>query len=344
MDFFYNYLLFFAKCLTIIFATFAVLLFVLAQKKRTSTVPDSIEISDITKQYEDIKEKIQMSLLGDHELKQWKKDKKNEEKAKKKQYKKQDTDKYKPFLYVISFKGSADAHEVESLRKEITAILSVIKSEDDILIKLESPGGVVHGYGLAASQLARIKEQGFDFTVAVDKIAASGGYMMACVATKIVAAPFSIIGSIGVVAQMPNIHRLLKKNDVDIELHTAGEYKRTLTLLGENTEKGRQKFQRELEETHQLFKEFVQENRPIVDIQQVATGEFWFGSKAKEKGLVDEISTSDDLILSRINTHRIVLVTCYKKKKLLEKISLNITDNIEKSLLKLWQTLENRFF
>jgi serine protease SohB len=139
---------------------------------------------------------------------------------------------------VLDFKGSMDAHEVGALREEITAVLTLVKPEDQVVLRLESPGGVVHGYGLAASQLQRLRDKQVPLTVAVDKVAASGGYMMACVADKIVAAPFSIIGSIGVVAQIPNFNRFLKSKEIDIELHTAGQFKRTLTLLGENTEEG----------------------------------------------------------------------------------------------------------
>ncbi|HAG03611.1 MAG TPA: protease SohB, partial [Leclercia adecarboxylata] len=166
------------------------------------------------------------------------------------------------------------------LREEITAVLAVARAEDQVVLRLESPGGVVHGYGLASSQLQRLRDKQIPLTVAVDKVAASGGYMMACVADKIVAAPFSIIGSIGVVAQIPNFNRFLKNKDIDVELHTAGQYKRTLTLLGENTEEGRQKFREDLNDTHQLFKSFVQQMRPTLDIDQVASGEHWYGTQA----------------------------------------------------------------
>ncbi|XNM48823.1 protease SohB [Escherichia coli] len=164
----------------------------------------------------------------------------------------------KPRVWVLDFKGSMDAHEVNSLREEITAVLAAFKPQDQVVLRLESPGGMVHGYGLAASQLQRLRDKNIPLTVTVDKVAASGGYMMACVADKIVSAPFAIVGSIGVVAQMPNFNRFLKSKDIDIELHTAGQYKRTLTLLGENTEEGREKFREELNETHQLFKDFCE--------------------------------------------------------------------------------------
>ena len=226
------------------------------------------------------------------------------------------------------------ASETASLREEISAILSVADpATDEVLLRLESPGGVVHGYGLAASQLTRLKQKGVKLTVAVDKVAASGGYMMACVADKIVSAPFAIIGSVGVVAQMPNIHRFLKKRDVDVEIMTAGEYKRTMTIFGENTEKGRQKFQQELEETHALFKQFVVQNRPQVDIDKIATGEHWYGQQALELNLVDEIATSDDLILQAIEDKSVLSVKYAVKKSLWQKLGKQAEESADTILL-----------
>jgi serine protease SohB len=186
---------------------------------------------------------------------------------------------------------------VASLREEVTAVLTAAQAEDEVIVRLESAGGLVHGYGLAASQLLRIRDRRLKLTVAVDKVAASGGYMMACVADRIIAAPFAILGSIGVIAQLPNFNRLLKKHDVDFEQFMAGEHKRTVTLFGENTDKGRQKFQEEIEDVHALFKDFVKTHRPQVDLERVATGEHWFGARALESRLVDELRTSDDVLL-----------------------------------------------
>lgn len=238
---------------------------------------------------------------------------------------------------MLDFKGSIDAHEVSALREEVTAVLAVAKPADEVLVRLESPGGVVHGYGLAASQLQRLRERQIPLTIAVDKVAASGGYMMACVANNIVAAPFAIIGSIGVVAQIPNFNRLLKRNDIDIELHTAGQYKRTLTLLGENTEEGREKFREDLNETHHLFKEFVHSMRPSLDIEAVATGEHWYGVQAKEKGLVDEISTSDDLIIARMAEREVVSLRYMQRKRLMDRFTGSAARSLDRLLLRWWQ-------
>jgi serine protease SohB len=200
-------------------------------------------------------------------------------------------------VFVVRFEGDVAATDVDNFRLEISAILTMASSNDEVVVCLESPGGMVHSYGLAASQMMRVRNQGVPLTAVVDKVAASGGYLMAAVANKIVAAPFAVVGSIGVVAQVPNVHRLLKKNDVDVEVLTAGKYKRTLTLLGENTEEGREKFQQELEDVHALFQEFVVENRPEMDIATVATGEAWYGSRALELNLVDRLATSDEYLM-----------------------------------------------
>lgn len=207
-----------------------------------------------------------------------------------------------------------------ALREEVTAVLSVATSDDEVVVILESPGGVVHGYGLAASQLQRFKDHRIALTVAVDKVAASGGYLMACVAQRIIAAPFAILGSIGVVGQMPNFNRLLKSHDVDYELITAGEYKRTLTLFGENTEKGREKFREEIEITHALFKDFVRTHRPDVDIERVSTGEHWYGLQALELKLVDAVRTSDDYLRDASATADLYELTYIRKRRGLERI------------------------
>ena len=362
MNWFSQYALFLAETATVVIAILSILIFILSQRRKLSTVSGRLSVKDISQEYEQIKDDILMSSMDELEAKQYTKDLKKQKKLEKKQAKlaiKQKQNKNsnqvtetnitdnsnpqtkvatvngaKPKLFVLSFNGSMDAHEVEELRQEITAVLAIIKPEDQVVIKLESPGGVVHGYGLAASQLLRFRARNIPFTAVVDKVAASGGYMMACTANKIVAAPFAIVGSIGVVAQIPNFNRLLKKHDVDIELQTAGEYKRTLTMFGENTDEGRQKFKQELEETHLLFKDFVKEYRPNVDIEKVATGEHWFAAQAKDKGLVDQISTSDDFILSHLDTHKIISVSFQRKQKLSEKISKNVVKSVERLLFR----------
>ena len=341
MNWFSQYSLFLAETATVVIAILVVLIFILSQRRKSSTIAGRLSVKDISQEYEQVKDDMLISSMDEVEAKQFNKELKKQKKLEKKQAKqaakkKDSSDENakssdaKPKLFVLSFNGSMDAHEVEELRQEITAVLAIIKPEDQVVVKLESPGGVVHGYGLAASQLLRFRTRNIPFTAVVDKVAASGGYMMACTASKIVAAPFAIVGSIGVVAQIPNFNRLLKKHDVDIELQTAGEYKRTLTMFGENTDEDRQKFKQELEETHLLFKDFVKEYRPNIDIEQVATGEHWFATQAKEKGLVDEISTSDDFILSYLDTHKIIAVSYQRKQKLTEKLSKNVVKGMER--------------
>ena len=236
-----------------------------------------------------------------------------------------------------------DASEVDHLREEITAILCVAEAQDEVLVKLESGGGVVHGYGLAASRLQRIKAKGLSLTVAVDKVAASGGYMMACVADKLIASQFAYIGSIGVLAQLPNFNKLLKKNDIEFEQHTAGEFKRTLTVFGENNDEGRAKFKEEIEEIHVLFKDFVQSQRPEMDIDKVATGEYWPGVKAKTLGLVDDLMTSDDYILSHYPEREIFSVKYSIKKNVAEKLGMSAAQVAERTLMKTWSKARHWF-
>ncbi|MBH3254886.1 protease SohB [Serratia marcescens] len=341
MEFISVYGLFLAKVATVVLAIAALAILAVSLGQRKNRQKGELQLTDLGEQYREMQRDMRLARMDTAEqkvwLKQFKKQTKADDKLKKQRAKSGAVEVTKPCLYVLDFKGSMDAHEVTSLREEISAVLAVASAQDEVLLRLESPGGVVHGYGLAASQLERLRKGGIRLTVAVDKVAASGGYMMACVADRIVAAPFAIIGSIGVVAQIPNFHRLLKKNDIDVELHTAGQFKRTLTLFGENTEQGREKFREDLNETHELFKRFVHEQRPSLDIDSVATGEHWFGSQAKEKGLIDAIGTSDDLLIAELDNHEVIAVRYTRRKRLMDRFSGSAAESVDRLLLRWWQ-------
>lgn len=335
MEFLYEYGLFVAKAVTLVIAFVVVVSTIVGVASKQKQGKGQLEIVSISEQLKDITNYAKQVLLDKNALKKLAKEQKKEAKAKNKsKNKEQGEESQKSRLYVIDFKGSMDAHEVEHLREEITAILCVANKEDEVLIRLESGGGVVHGYGLAASQLQRIKEKGLRLTIAVDKVAASGGYMMACVADKLLASQFAYIGSIGVLAQLPNFNKLLKKNDIEFEQHTAGEFKRTLTIFGENNDEGRAKFKEEIEEIHVLFKDFVHSQRPDMDIDKVATGEYWPGVKAKALGLIDDITTSDDYILSHYPEREIFSVKYSVKKNVAEKLGMSAANVVERVFMK----------
>ncbi|MFJ5158747.1 protease SohB [Pantoea sp. NPDC088449] len=341
MDFFSSYGLFLAKAVTVVVAIAAIVLIVLNAALRKRHSGGQLRLTHLDDDYREMKEDLQLAKMKPQAQKVWLKQHKKEEKHKAKTEKRNAkagiSEAAKPTLYVLEFKGSMDASEVTSLREEISAVLAVATPGDEVLLRLESPGGVVHGYGLAASQLQRLRDAGLQLTAVVDKVAASGGYMMACVADRIVAAPFSIIGSIGVVAQIPNFNRLLKRNDIDVELHTAGQYKRTLTLFGENTDEGREKFQEDLNETHQLFKDFVQQMRPSLDLNKVATGEHWYGRQALDLGLIDEIGTSDALIINHMERFTVLGVHYARKRKMMDRFTNSASLAVERLILKMWQ-------
>jgi len=348
VEFLFEYGLFLAKAVTFVITVAALLILVIAVSSKQKNKKGEIELSDISEQLKETKKAIEEQLLTAPQLKQRHKKEKKEQKEKdklaKKSAKEGDDPNALAQLYVIDFKGSIDAKEVSSLREEVTAILSVASEKDEVFVRLESGGGMVHGYGLAASQLQRLKDHNIPLTISVDKVAASGGYMMTCIADNIIAAPFAILGSIGVVAQIPNFNKVLKKHDIEFEQLTAGEYKRTLTMFGENDELGREKFKQELQETHDLFKHFVSEHRPAVNIEEVATGEHWYGLQAIKLNLIDKISTSDDYLLSQLDNRHIVHIKYAKQKKLSEKFGQSASLALENSLLKLMQVNVTRLF
>lgn len=358
MEFLIEYGLFLAKTLTFVVAVFIIIsLIVSASSRGKKSEKGHIHISKLNEKFKAMRDALQQAVLDDEQLKLLEKDEKKRLKAEKSEHKKAAKEKHKAEgakdmvdgakkrVFVLDFNGDIKASENENLREAISAVLTLATPKDEVVVKVESGGGMVHSYGLASSQLARITHKEIPLTVCVDKVAASGGYMMACVADKIVAAPFAILGSIGVVAQLPNFHRLLKKNDIDYEMFTAGEFKRTVTMFGENTEKGRAKFIEDLEDTHVLFKEFVGEHRPQVDIAAVATGEVWFGRRAKDVNLVDSLQTSDEYLLDQMESADIFEVEYTVKKSLPEKLGIATQVAVERALLRVWEKSQlNRWF
>ncbi|WP_087019828.1 protease SohB [Thaumasiovibrio subtropicus] len=351
MEFLFEYGLFLAKIATAVVAIVGILI-VIKSLKGGHGDKGELEITDLNKKHRDTVEQLEHHLFDKAMLKAREKEEKKRDKKKNKELeteakKAAKTGEIKPSreprTFVLDFNGSIDAREVGALREEISAILAVAVAGDEVLLRLESGGGMVHGYGLASSQLDRLKTAGIRLTIAVDKVAASGGYMMACVADNIVAAPFAIIGSIGVVAQLPNFNKLLKKNNIEFEQLTAGEFKRTLTMFGENTDKAREKFQEELEETHVLFKDFIADHRPKLVLETVATGEHWFGQQALKLGLIDKIATSDDLVMEACKDREVLAVKYVRRKSLQDKLSGSAADAADNLLLK-WMSRGQRPF
>ena len=302
-----NYGLFLIKTLTVLISILLIISFIVNSKK--SDRSGSIEIKNVNKELDSIEENIKKNILTKSDFKKFIKAKKKSNKKLEKR------------LFVIDFKGNIRASEIVSLRREVSGVILSCKKGDEVLLRLENSGGTVHEHGLAASQLKRIKDKKIPLTICVDKVAASGGYMMACVANKIIASPFAIIGSIGVLAQVPNFNKLLKDKGINFEQHTAGNYKRTVTMFGENTDKDREKLNEQLEEIHVLFKNFITSQRKNIDIEKVATGEYWYGENALSLNLIDEIMTSDEYILSMKEKFEITHIKYKPVKTFSDKIS-----------------------
>jgi serine protease SohB len=355
MTFLYEYLMFLGQVVTLVIGFIVVASFLASLGSRGQSAGQGhLQVQKLNEQIRDLRFSMESHLLTADQAKKQHKSELKAEKAEQKKAAKRDgkkqtqkepakaadqlntgaaseassagqgsvsiADGSKPRTFVIHFDGDVAASAVEHLHIEVTAVLTMAQPQDEVVVCIESPGGMVHSYGLAASQMMRIRSKGIPLTALVDRVAASGGYLMAAVANKIVAAPFAVIGSIGVVAQVPNVHRLLKKNDVDVEVLTAGKYKRTLTLLGENTEEGREKFREELEEVHTLFQEFVVDNRPELDIEAVATGEAWYGSRALDLRLVDALATSDEYVSDQCQERDVYSVAWVEVKKPLDRL------------------------
>jgi serine protease SohB len=311
-----DYGVFLLKFLTVVAIIVVAILVILSAAKKPHGV-NQLTIEHINKSLNERMDAMRRAMLGRRESRRLSRERKKADKQKKENV---EPEEKRPRVFVLDFKGDIRATATESLREEVSAILKLAQPKDEVLLRLENAGGAVHEHGLAASQLLRLRAGGIRLTVAVDKVAASGGYLMACAADHIVAAPFAILGSIGVLVQLPNFHRLLEEKGVDFEQITAGKYKRTLTVFGENTEEGREKMKEDVSEVHELFQQRVSELRPGIDLSQVATGEYWYGTRALELNLVDEIGTSDDFLLRAADEADLYRISYKRQKKFLERV------------------------
>lgn len=313
-EFLFEFGLFFFKAVTIVLAVVAIVLTIIAASKGEGS-QHGLKIEKLNEKYRELGDRLRESVLSKSEWREYVKARKKADK----QAAKAASDERKR-IYVLHFKGDIRATAVDALREEVNAVVSVATPEDEVVVCLENAGGVVHDHGLGASQLERIKKHEIPLTVIVDKVAASGGYLMASVANKIIAAPFAIVGSIGVLAQLPNFNRFLEQRGVDFEQITAGKYKRTLTMFGKNTDEDREKTRQDLEEVHTLFKSAVVEHRPTLDIESVATGEYWYGPRAREMGLIDEVGSSDDYLMRQAEQAQIFAVTYKGREGFMQKL------------------------
>ncbi len=333
-QFFIEYGLFLLKVVTIVVAVIIVIVAAAATSRKGAQ--DGLEVESLNEKYKSLAHGLRSAVLNKDERKKEAKSEKKRRKAEAKQESRSRS-------FIIDFKGDLKASAVPSLREEVSAILDVATDNDEVIVRLENHGGVVHEHGLAASQLARIRDHSIPLHVCVDKVAASGGYLMACVATKIYAAPFAILGSIGVLAQIPNFNRMLDGHGVDFEQITAGKYKRTVTMFGENTDEDRAKLKEELEEVHALFKSAVAQYRPDLDLELIATGEHWYGTRAQELGLADEIKTSDELLRERAQERDLFELSYKIKQPLQKRLLANIDSALEKAVAVRWrQRFESR--
>jgi serine protease SohB len=328
-EFFFNYGLFFAKVLTVVVGIVAIIVVAAAAGRKAHQ--EGLEVENLNRKYKNLAGVLRKAVLNKDERKKEAKKEKQREKAEAKQ------PSVKPRSFVIHFKGDLKASALPSLREEVSAVLDVASADDEVIVCLENHGGMVHEHGLAASQLVRIRDKGIPLIVCVDKVAASGGYLMACVASKIYAAPFAILGSIGVLAQIPNFNRMLDSHGVDFEQVTAGKYKRTVTMFGKNTDEDRAKLKEELEDVHTLFKAAVSEYRPDMDLDKIATGEHWYGTRALQLGLADEIKTSDELLTERVAERDLYAVSYRIRQPLQKRLMANVDSALEKADAARWR-------
>ena len=331
-----DYAVFLLKTATVVVAVLFLIAASAAASRRASG-QDRLEVENLNKKYRRLADALCRVVMSRRDWKTLRRDARTRDKAVKR------ARKHRPRTFVIDFKGDLRATAVASLREEVSAILEVAGETDNVVLRLENHGGVVHEHGLAASQLVRLRERNVPLIVAVDKVAASGGYLMACVANRIVAAPFAVLGSIGVIAQMPNFNRMMDSHGIEYEQVTAGEFKRTVTMFGKNTDEHRARLREQLEDVHALFKAAVATYRPGLDLASVATGEHWYGSRALELGLADELRTSDALLAELARERDLYRIAWKIRKPLQKRLLANVDGALDAVDAAAWrQRFESR--
>jgi serine protease SohB len=329
MAFWLDIAAFLVKALIIVAAVGGLALLIARLARSTEPKDQEIKVLSLDERYDEMRNAMNGALLDRRERKALAKRRKKEAKAAAKARRSETPGKR---IYVLAFKGDTRASAVKRLGSEIDAVLIAARpGTDEAVIRIDSPGGTVTGYGLAAAEILRLRERKIRVTASVDQVAASGGYMMACAADRIVAAPFAVVGSIGVVAPVPNLHRLLRKNEIDFEEITAGEFKRTVSVLGEITPAGREHFRGKLDATHEAFKAHVGQCRPNVDIARVANGDYWLAREGLALGLVDEIMTGDELLFRARDGARLYEVSTEARKTLLQQLLSALGAAVEKA-------------
>lgn len=317
MDYLYDISLFFLKSLIIVVGLLVVILIPMIQsQKRKAGKKKKLELENLKNRFKPYIQEFHQAHMNKKKYKNYLKQLKKKEPI--------ESEKEKPNSFLISFTGDKMATQVESLRDEVSLILNIAKPEDEVILLLESPGGAVASYGLAASQLVRLRDR-LKLTICVDTVAASGGYLMASTGHQIISAPFALVGSIGVLFQTPNIHEFLKKRDISFEEITAGKYKRTITPFGKITEEKKQKLQEQIDLVYFQFKNFLKKYRENLDFEKVATGEVWLGAEALKLHLVDKIQCSDDYIMEALKTRNVYKIKLKEEKKLWEKFTKKIS-------------------
>lgn len=231
---------------------------------------------------------------------------------------------------VLKFKGDIRASARFAFAKLVDEVVLNAREFKEVVVVVESPGGGVSEYGMLFAELERMRkcEENFQLTVVVDTVAASGGYLMSLPAHKILAAPFAMVGSIGVVSFIPNIRELLEANKIKPRTFTAGDFKRTVTLTDEGDEKSAEQYKQQLALIHEQFKQALKKYRPQVELEKVATGEAWLASTTVEKELqlVDGLNTSHALLLEMNQSFDLVEYSSKAERKTFLKRILGCDD------------------
>ncbi|MBM3924971.1 MAG: signal peptide peptidase SppA [SAR202 cluster bacterium] len=163
-----------------------------------------------------------------------------------------------------------------------------------LVLDIDSPGGAVGGAEVLHARITKIAEAK-PVVAFVRSMGASGGYYLACAASKIITLPSSLVGSIGVIYLRPAMQELLEKLGVNLTVYKGGRYKDMTGFWRGPTPEEDDKFRSLIAEIHDNFIDVVAKGRkmPPERVRELATGEIFTGRRARDLGLVDEIGDFD---------------------------------------------------
>ncbi|WP_343192796.1 S49 family peptidase [Buchnera aphidicola (Taiwanaphis decaspermi)] len=307
MEFIYSYILFIIKTLSVLFFLhlFSKIIIIYILKKNDIYLNNTLKVELLNNHYKKLKNDLSFF-------------------QKKKIINQKNVYNKKSNLYILDYNDKIKKNKIKKLREEISSIILVAKKNDEVLLRLENTSDIVYEYGLVIAQLQRLRKKGIKLIISIDKIVSNGGYIIACVADHISASPFSIIGPINIVVNIPNIDKYTQTSNLNNQLNDCNTFTK-LTLIKNNTKIYVNKIFNKLDIKKYIRNSFIKDMRPSLNLNKIFNQNYWIGENAINEKLIDSINTSDDILFSKKDTHNLLKIKYVYKSNIVEKyiVTLN---------------------